>query len=262
MGATAGLILSPISGTFCYRGERPGFYQNESHPMANVTVLDGNRHRALRVRNGLRLQAYDGLGSLPIVPAELDAAHKEFPLFARKHPDTGRFLLCAIVGSQPDRNEFLSERGDWRTRYVPLYARRGPFLMHADDSGVRLCVDLDDPRVGGDGERLYDDAGQPAAYARQIASIMRTIHDGEQQTLELTSALAAQQLLEPIQIAHPGELLRGLYSVNPDRLKALDAAALTALNAAGHLQAAYFLASSVGNLSALLTPAPRATVPA
>ncbi len=230
--------------------------------MANVTVLDGNQHRLLRVRTGMRLQPYDGLGLLTVVPAELDAAHKEFPLFARKDPDTGRFFLCAVLGVQADQNQFLDASGGWRTRYVPVFARRGPFLMHAGSDGVRLCVDLDDPRVGGDGERLYDDAGQPSAFARQVASTMRMIHDGEQQTASLTQALTQYQLLEPIQIAHPGELLRGLYAINPDRLKALDAAALATLNQAGHLQSAYFLASAVANLAVLLAATPRVTASA
>ncbi len=228
--------------------------------MSQITVLDGNRHRQLRVRSGYRLQAHDGLGLIPVVPAEFDAAHKELPLFARKQADTGQFFFCAVLAAHADRNVFVDARGDWQLRYVPLFARRGPFLMHDDGNGLKLCVDLDDPRVGGDGERLYDDNGQPASYARQAAAIMQAIHEGQPQTQILTTALTAHGLLEPIQIAHPGDMLRGLYAVNPDRLSALDANAVTALHRDGHLPAAYFLASAVSNLTRVLTPAARSAV--
>ncbi|NQD36431.1 SapC family protein [Permianibacter sp. IMCC34836] len=223
--------------------------------MANITLLDGNRHRTLRVRTGYRLRSHDGLGLIPILPAELDAAHKEFPLFACKQTDTGRFFFCALLAATATGNAFLDPRGEWLSRYVPLLARRGPFLMHDDGNGLKLCIDLDDPRVGGDGERLYDDAGQPTPHARHMATLMHTIHEGQQQTAALVDALTSQQLLEPIAIDHPGEMLRGLYAINPDRLKALDATVLSNLNRAGHLQAAYFLASSLGNLRPLLTSA-------
>ena len=229
--------------------------------MSQISVLDGNRHRQLRVRSGYRLHAHDGLGLIPIVPSEFDAAHKELPLFARKQADTGQFFFCAVLAAHADRNAFVDSRGDWQLRYVPLFARRGPFLMHDDGSGLKLCVDLDDPRVGGDGERLYDDAGQPTAYARQIAAIMQAIHEGQQQTAALSAALATQRLLEPIQIHHPGDMLRGLYAINPERLQQLDASALKALHGAGQLQAAYFLASAVSNLTRVLTPSARATAP-
>ena len=225
--------------------------------MANIVVLDNVSHRQLTVKEDYLLQAQDGLGSIPIFPAELDAAHKEFSIFIRKHSDTGQFFLSALLAPDENDNVYF-DHGRWRSRYIPLMARRGPFLMAKanDDDAINMCIDLDDKRVHADGERLFDEHGKPGALTERTAAILNLIHQGHQQTTVLLNALTALNLIEPINInttlsGDSGAMFSGLYSINADKLKRHDTA-ITALNAAGYLQHAYFIASSASNVIALL----------
>lgn len=229
--------------------------------MANVVLLDGVTHRGLTVKLSDQLKFQDGLGSIVLFPSELDAAHKEFPIFIRKHTETGQFFLCALLSHRSSENQFYADQ-KWQSRYVPLMARRGPFLMtkSTQDQPLKMCVDLDDPRVTSQGERLFDDQGKPTAFTETAASILNEIHVGHQATQQLFAALSAHELIESIAIngpaaLQPADMLNGLYSVNAKKLKQLSGSALEQLNASRHLQLGYFIASSTSNLAQLLNNA-------
>jgi hypothetical protein len=113
---------------------------------------------------------------------------------------------------------------------------------------------LADPRVGNTGASVFNDAGEPTLFTQRAITVMNAIYHGEIETLQFAQSLIQYQLLEPIRfntdVASP--LLQGLYSVNPDNLKRLNHDAVSTLNANGHLQWAYFIASSNSNIVKLL----------
>ncbi len=224
--------------------------------MNHVAVLDGQAHKNLRVIPNYSFSPFDGLGSITLFPAELDAAHKEFPIFIRKNAHSGQFYLSALLSSRSDANHFSDGRR-WLSTYVPLMARRGPFLMSKrDEDTIHLCINLHDNRINDNGEPLFDGAGQPTQLTQHIASLLKQIHVGHQHSNELMQQLAAQHLIEPLTIngadIDQHDMLTGLYAVNADKLKQLPADTLLSLNKQDHLQAAYFIASSITNLRKLM----------
>ncbi|MFA0813347.1 SapC family protein [Microbulbifer epialgicus] len=219
--------------------------------MASITVVDNKRHRDIRVFCEPKLSPQDGLGYVQVFPSELDAAHKEYPIFLKKNSVTGRFFLAALLSSDLHKNDFLIE-GKWYSRYVPLVVRRGPFIIGRSGEVLNLCLDLDDDRVSSDGERLFDQNGEPTAMANKAISVLSLIHRGYQQSEELIEALTAESLIEPITIKPThgvgGANLKGLYSINPQRLRELHGETLERLNSSSFLQSAYLLASSSSNV--------------
>lgn len=234
--------------------------------MANPVILDSATHRTLAVSTAEHFTSQDGLGSMVIFPSELDAAHKEFPIFIRKHSATGQFFLCALLSCYSTENLFYHHH-TWLSRYVPLMARRGPFLMTSSDNSAapKMCVDLEDARVtshvtvntNATLERVFDDQGKPTDFAANMASILHAIHEGHRATPPLLTALAEQRLIEAVTINVPEQrgscdMLQGLYAINAEKLKHLSGDALGHLNRQGYLQSAYFISSSAANLAPLL----------
>ncbi|WP_299945021.1 SapC family protein [uncultured Microbulbifer sp.] len=222
--------------------------------MTNIVILDSKRNRDIKVAFEPRLTPQDGLGHIQVFPSELEAAHKEFPVFFKKHSGTGQFFLVAILSLQENGNIFSSD-GSWDSRYIPLMSRRGPCMIGRNDGSLSLCVDLNDARVGEQGQRLFDEQGFTTETAKEVARILSVIHQGKIQSDHLMDALNAESLIEPISVAYPKGAplcnLQGLYSINPRKLQDLQPAPLQQLNRSGALRSAYLLASSAANLDKL-----------
>ena len=223
--------------------------------MSNFEVLDNVQHRDLQVAQDLRLNPQDGLGYVQVFPSELDAAHKEYPVFFRKNSDTGKFFLVALLADAFTSNAYLKD-SKWTANYIPLMVRRGPFLMARVGNELSLCLNLADERVNKPGERLFDDSGTLTPYAESISKLFSAIHQGHEQADLLVTALSEHGLIEALEINDKSPSsdgnLSGLYSVNPKKLRQLTGDALAHLNGTGLLQLAYFIASSSANIRLLL----------
>ncbi|BBM02613.1 SapC family protein [Microbulbifer sp. GL-2] len=222
--------------------------------MASIVVVDNERHRDIRVLCQPKLCPQDGLGYIQVFPSELDSVHKEYPVFIKKNHDTGEFLLVALLSLDPDKNINL-KNGRWDSKYIPMMARRGPFIIGRSGDSLNLCVDLEDRRVGREGERLFSQDGEPLELANKAARLLSFIHQGYQENENFFKVLDAESLIESLAVESfqgvSGSSLKGLYSINPNKLRKLSGCSLERLNSAGFLQRAYFLASSATNIGSL-----------
>jgi len=219
--------------------------------MANIVVVDNKRHRDIRVLCQPKLRPQDGLGYIQVFLSELDSVHKEYPVFIKKNHDTGELLLVALLSLGPDKNVNL-KNGRWYSKYIPMMARRGPFMIGRSGDSLNLCVDLDDCRVGREGERLFSQDGEPLELANKAARLLSLIHQGHQQSENFFKVLDDESLIESLAVESfqgiSGSNLKGLYSINPNKLRKLSGFSLERLNSTGFLQYAYFLASSTSNI--------------
>lgn len=222
--------------------------------MANIVVVDNKTHRDVRVLCQPKLCPQDGLGYIQVFLSELDSVHKEYPVFIKKNSDTGEFLLVALLSLDPDKNINL-KNGRWDSKYIPMMARRGPFIIGRSGDSLNLCVDMEDARVDGEGERLFSQDGKPSGLANKAARLLSLIHHGYQQSEKFFKMLDAESLIESLTVeafqGNRGANLKGLYSINPRKLRQLSRCSLERLNSAGFLQYAYFIASSASNIGLL-----------
>ena len=120
----------------------------------------------------------------------------------------------------------------------------------------RIAIDRDHARfANGEGEPLFDEAGEPGTSLRAIQRTLGEIHAGVEQTNSFIAALAGLMLIEPIDISlnFSGErlTLQGLYTVSLDRLRDLDDSTVVRLFREGHLQLAYAMAGSLKHIGRL-----------
>lgn len=187
---------------------------------------------------------------MQIVAGEFVAAAACCPVLFTKDPNDGRFYAGAILGFKP--GESLAGTVDERGGFEPLMVRCDGFLF----AGQQIAIDRAHVRFGELGERLFDDAGEPAPALRAVQRALGDIHVGLEQTKAFIAAVSALQLIEPIDVSltfADGERLslQGLYTVSLDRLRDVDDAAALRLFRAGHLQLAYVMAASLRHLGRL-----------
>lgn len=209
--------------------------------MENWERLNVAQHASLRVS-----RAPDATRHFAqIVADEFTAAAHALPIFFTKHPETGAFYAGVVLGLKP--NENLSDLDGRQGGYRPADLERQGFYVVEDE----IVIDRNHPALAaGEGDRLFDDAGEPSAALRRVQQALGMLQKGLPVTDAAIRRLMALKLLEPIDINLNFDdgshiQLDGLYTVSLDRLHALPDAAVLDLFRQGDLQLAYAQTSSI-----------------
>ena len=225
--------------------------------MSRPVLLNNIDHIDLRVDATTHNDAMgDGLMLALTFPGEFRNVQAYYPIVFHKGPD-GAFQPVALFGLREAQNLFLG--GDrWDASYIPLAVARQPFLIGTADGEPVIHIDLDSPRVGrAAGEALFREHGGTTEFLERVNSMLLALHDGVRATPAFVDALLQHALLETFVLdieLDRGEQFRlaGFYAIHEERLRALDGAALAALNAAGHLEAIYMAIASLSHLRGLI----------
>jgi hypothetical protein len=228
--------------------------------MVNLVTLDSRAHREVCVLRHTSPQTAQ-VDAVSVIPREFQRLVAHYPIFFTKSAESGRFEPAALLGFQKKENLFFVE-GRWDVGYVPLQIQRQPFSLLPRAGGDQACadiaIDMSSPQVQtGDGERLFDNDGQPSKYLRTITSLLSALVTGSKEGYAFTGRLAELNLLEPVKINiefvdHSESSLQGLYWIASAAVKALPAAQLAELRDREFLEWMYFQMASVSHLSSLV----------
>lgn len=233
--------------------------------MANAVLLNNVEHRDLRVVTEHSTEYGDSHWYALTFPLEFRALQGQYPIFFQKDANTGAFFPLALLGFQPGENLYLGDTG-WNSSYIPLAIRREPFMIGRQEfveDGVRktrrvIHIDLDSPRVNREqGEPLFLEYGGNSAYLDGVADVLEAIHQGIEQNEKFVRALQVHGLLESFTLdvtLNNGEAnqLKGFYTIDEERLRALNSEDLNELHQAGFLEAIYMVLASQSQIRRLL----------
>lgn len=224
--------------------------------MTRHVLLNNIDHKDLRVVTRRAAEYGDDVNLALTFPAEFRNLQAHYPIVFRKAAD-GQFQPVALLGFGEKQNLFLGP-GGWDATYVPLTIERQPFLIGVSARELVVHLDLDSPRVSRtEGEPLFREHGGTTEFLERMNSTLLAIHQGLESTPAFIAALLEHNLLESfvLDVELPDgsqNRLGGFYTVDEDRLSALDGAALERLHKAGHLQAIFMAIASLSNFRALI----------
>lgn len=233
--------------------------------MTKHVLLNNVEHKDLRVITRRAAQYGDDVMCALTFPAEFRNVQAHYPIFFRKAADSGQFQPFAMFGLRDGENLFLGEQG-WDATYVPMTIERQPFLIGvqpgqpgtAAERQLVVHVDLDSPRISRtEGERVFLEYGGVSEYLQRVNGILSAIHAGIESTPPFVAALLELELLESfaldIRLADGTDhRVAGFYTINEERLAALDGGQLEALNRGGHLLPIFMVIASLSNIRALI----------
>ncbi len=228
--------------------------------MTRHAILTAEAHRSLRVRAERGTAVGDAVMSCIVVPSEFRQVQNEYPILFRLNEQRDAFTPLAMFGFEAGENLYL-QGSEWDARYRPLAMEIQPFLIGGgpdDTTPKQVHIDLDSPRIGGDeGIRIFDDHGQPTPYLEQVAEHLGALDEGFRGTAAFLAALERHSLLEPFTLEvtlDDGSINRlvGFHTIDEDRLRSLDAAALAELHTADHLLPIFMAIASLANIGALV----------
>ncbi|KCZ93355.1 SapC family protein [Hyphomonas johnsonii] len=232
--------------------------------MTNTVLLNNIDHQDLKVLTGHGTDYGDQLNQTVVFPTEYAEVQREYPILFRKD-DAGAFYSVALLGLDKGENLFLDESG-WQGRYVPAIHQRGPFIIGFQDQEIDgetrrepvIYVDLDNPRVSRtQGQPLFLKHGGNTPYLQHVSHVLRVINKGAEIAAPMFAAFEQADLIEPASLdirldEHTVYTVPDVYSINEDKLAALEGPALTSLHRAGYLRAAYLVLASLPNVSRLI----------
>ncbi|MBN6149707.1 SapC family protein [Xanthomonas sp. AmX2] len=224
--------------------------------MTRHVQLDHAQHRDLRIDTRRSAALGDAVMAALTFPGEFRNLQAHYPIVFRKSR-LGEFQPVALFGFGEGQNLFLDARG-WDASYVPLAIERQPFLVGVAGDERVVHLDLDSPRVSASGDQaLFLEFGGNSAYLDRITSVLATLDEGLRATPAFVALLLQHQLLESFVLDvelddGSRNRLAGFYTIDEDRLRALDAQALHQLHQAGLLEPVYMALASMSNFRALI----------
>jgi hypothetical protein len=220
-----------------------------------ATPLDPNRHGQLRVGAFPDFAHASRQQQAILGWSEIALAAADYPLALMKHSDTGQFNIAAMYGFKPAQNLYVAG-SRWHATYIPQNSLRYPFF--ANDAGaLGLAIDERSELIGvPEGQRIFDDAGQPTSYTVQIAAALHELRRDFEDMQELVGELVRLQLIRPLQLILHREdgtasEIEGLYSISDRAQAALADSAVVALHRKGYLQAISILMASLVQMNRL-----------
>ncbi len=220
-------------------------------------ILNNIQHKDLRVITQRGAQWGDAFMSAPVTVDEFRKLQAHYPIVFQPD-DQGGFAPAVLFGLQQGENLFLNGQG-WDADYLPLSVQRLPFSIGIADDELRMMVDMDSKRVshGAEGEAVFLPHGGTTDFTENANSVLRTLHEGLQNTADFIQTLMKHDLLESfvLDVERPdgsrGQLV-GFYMIHEERLAALDAATVGLLHQADYLQPIYMAIASMSNFTQLI----------
>lgn len=233
--------------------------------MANIELLNHRQHGDLCVNSENLSQMGHRVGSAMVLVNEFEKVQREYPIFFRKDPETGQFYASALLGFSQEENLFI-DNDNWGADHIPLVLAKGPFItgfqdQEEDGAVVKkkvIYIDMDHPAVcRGNGEKIFFEDGSGSDYLRNITNTLMQINEGIDVSKAMFQTFAKYNLIEPVNIdveLDNGEKINmnGLYTVNEETVKSLDADTLHDLNQLGYLHKAFSVLNSLENFRHLV----------
>lgn len=185
---------------------------------------------------------------------EVAAMACDAPVFISQQPD-GSPCFAVLCSLQSGHNLLVDHAAaePWLATYQPLLLRSYPCVA----DGEQLWFARDPHCWQSTGAALFFADGRASASATALGNDARQLWQQEKQSYLVLRQLQQLQLIRPLVLVMrqrdgSEQRLRGLSSIDEDRLQALDAAALHQLQQQGVLPVLYQLLSSLLQLNKLL----------
>lgn len=226
--------------------------------MSTAVRLDNVDHASLKLRRGHGARFGEAVNQVAVVVSEFDRVQREYPILFARSPE-GALQGVAILGFDRDENLFLDDER-WEAEYVPALFRRGPFQIGTSGGESAILVDLDHPRVAGDGEDgepVFKTHGGDAPALEIAVGALRDLSSGAGAAAAMTALFDELGLVEAVRLQvrigeHGSVDFDGYLAVTPEAIARLDGDALARLNQAGLLDVAVFAAASLGTMPGLV----------
>ena len=229
--------------------------------------LNRTEHKDLRLKAVPNVKFAMNAHSVPLTGAEFGVAARDL-LIVFAGNDMADSGPVALLGLRQNENLYVDADGHWAANtYVPAFVRRYPFILAEKPAGAEgedFTVFLDEQYEGfnaAEGERLFKDDGTDTEMLSNAVNFLGEFQQNVARTKWFMQQLLKHNLLEArnVRLQKDGKdgqegkaiNLNGLFVVNEEKLRALDAETTHELIREGVLGWIYAHLLSLANIDRL-----------
>jgi SapC len=226
-------------------------------------ALDRAKHGKARLKpQTLRTDRARAMNAMFVAAVEFIDVAREYPIVfveAGTGPEGQREVApMAVLGLTQGENLMIEPDGGWAARYVPALLRGYPLGMAQTDAGGFVVV-IDgqaDALSDTEGERIFDDLGQPTPMIEQRKAFLEQFENEAQRTRLVGRALLDNDLLTTMRFdatLPDGQTLTvdGFLAVDEKKFAELPDAKVVELHKSGLLGLVHAHLFSLGLMRAL-----------
>lgn len=224
--------------------------------MSKLIPLSPSEHKNLFVDPVRAINEFRTAQVVRLRVPEVGNAGCCFPVFFTKDPQLGVWDISALTSLEPESNLFI-DGNRWQGVYSPLAIRTHPvrFAKFDDKDDVSLSLRPED--LSESGTPLYDEEGRQTDYLNQIEQALHEDLSGASATQAFCRHLHALELIQPINIKvlyqdASSRVLEGLYTLDQEKLSALEDGAQLELQKRGYLMAMHSMLTALFQLNRLI----------
>ncbi len=223
-----------------------------------LVALNKDKHRLHSFKRFENLDFAAHTQLVLLTGSEFTDACKEYPIVFVKNPD-GSMMPVALLGFRENENLYVDINGKWNARYIPAYVRRYPFIFfETTEDGFFVGIDEDCANLNtkAEGERLFDDQGEPSTFVSNMIKFMNEYQADYQRTRTFMENLQKLDVLKEGNVKFTrstGEefLVNGIWTVDEAKLNALSDDKLLKLVKTGELGRIHAHLISLSNFNQL-----------
>ena len=236
--------------------------------MANLVAVDSKSHKDIKINNTLVKAHGKNLHLVPAVLAEFTHIALQQPIVLTKNGETGQFVFAGMFGFEEGENLFWQNQ-QWQGLYLPLQIQRQPFFIgevpiqpgkeiKRENDDFLVCIDTNSPAISTtEGESLFSATGEETPYFKQAKNCLVQIIQGELDNQMLIEQLQEMVLIQPISleitfINKKQTRLNGLYTIDKEKLAALNHEKIFKLHQLGLLLPIHIMIASLGQIYSLI----------
>lgn len=178
------------------------------------------------------------------------------PVLFTKDPLHGFWDVSALTSLEPESNLFIGN-DQWQCVYSPLAIRTHPIRLAKFENNDDVALALRTEDISESGTLLYDDKGHQSDYLKAIEQMLHEDLSGASATQAFCRHLLSLELIQPINIKvlyqdGRSRTLEGLYTLDQEKVSALDDSSLLELQKRGYLMAIHSMLTSLFQLNRLI----------
>ena len=232
---------------------------------SNIVALNNIHHKDLKIITTHSEHFGSNVASVITFPSEFSQIQREYPILFQKLPETEEFQSIALLGIKPGENLFLRDN-EWHASYIPAIISCEPFIIGFEDQSNTggserqpiIHIDMSSPRISKtEGAAVFREFGGNTEYLEKITQNLHALYQGLSASQAMFALFNELELIDPVSLEiklnnEQVYRLQGNYTINPDKLAALDGDSLSKLHRAGFLECAFFVSASLNNMQRII----------
>jgi len=225
---------------------------------ASAVPVSHAKHGSWSVEAGTDFAFSKSINSVPLTAVEFPSAAADYVIIFAGAGDA--VVPAVLLGIRDHENLYLGDDGGWKSKYVPAFLRRYPFVFSSGDEGRTFTLCIDESFAGFNqqqrGQPLFGAERKPSQYVENVLKFLQQYQAEFQRTQAFCKKLKDMNLLESMRAQirlDSGEniSLTGFMVIDRARLKTLPSEKLAELANTDELELIYIHLQSMRNFTGM-----------